>query len=151
MSDFFIGLDLGQVQDYTALAIIERVFVTQGPSQYQVRHIQRFELGTSYVNVIEKVYKLFSREELSEGAYLVTDLTGVGRPVYDLMIRQGLHPIGITITGGNESQRDDHGYRVPKRELVSCLQILFQSGRLKISKKLPYVEVLIQELFKFIR
>ncbi len=48
MSDFILGLDLGQAQDYTALGILERDGSSKGDREYQLRHLDRFPLGTSY-------------------------------------------------------------------------------------------------------
>ena len=38
---------------------------------------------------------------------------------------------------------------VPKRDLVGCLQILLQSGRLKIARTLPHAETLKTEMLNF--
>ena len=47
---FFLGLDLGQAKDYTALTIIER---PPGiPFKYHVRNLKRFPIGTSYPEVV---------------------------------------------------------------------------------------------------
>lgn len=38
---YFIGLDLGQSQDYTAMAVAERIDSKKVP-QYHLRHLERF-------------------------------------------------------------------------------------------------------------
>ena len=56
----------------------------------------------------------------------------------------------IMITGGAAARGSRWGgYNVPKKELVSNLAILFQSGKLKISRKLPDAPVLVDELQNF--
>jgi len=149
MSVFFIGLDLGQVQDYTALTIIEKVYPPDEEHLYHLRHIERFPLHTSYPDVVNKVKEYLKSFQADDSVYLVIDSTGVGLGIMDMFIKENLYPVGITITGGTEINRDGDNYKVPKRDLVTCLQILFQTQRLKIAKGLRYVDTLVQELGNF--
>jgi hypothetical protein len=151
MYSFYIGLDLGQAQDYTALTIIERKHFNYSlpREQYHVRHLERPKLGTPYPAIVEKVQDLVQSNKLLNQAALVVDATGVGAPVVDLFRKIGLVPIAITITGGNAVTRERGGYRVPKRDLVTTLQVLFQSGRLKVAAELPEARLLVEELLNF--
>jgi len=149
MSEFIIGLDLGQVHDYTALTIIEKIYPPDEEYLYHLRHIERFPLHTSYPDVVDKVKEYLKSFQTDDSVYLVIDSTGVGLGIMDMFIKQYLYPVGITITGGSEVNHDGTNYKVPKRDLVTCLQILFQTERLKIAKGLRYVDTLIQELGNF--
>jgi Terminase RNaseH-like domain len=151
MSIFITGLDLGQTQDFTAMVVLERSDHYQDAT-YQVRHLERFQLGTSYVEIVQKVTERFSNPPLT-GSTLVVDQTGVGRAVVDLL-RDNPNPPWylrpITITGGHTvGEGDDRSKRVPKKDLVGCLQILLQAGRLKIARSLPEAAVLVKELENF--
>ena len=154
MLNFFMGLDLGQAQDYTALAIVEKVternilFGTQ-KEQYLVRHLQRFPLGTTYPVIVDRVLAMTRKPPLAGKMALVIDATGVGRPVVDLFRQEGLKPIAVTITGGSTVTPAGGGYRVPKRDLVSALAVMLQTKRLKISRQLPDAKTLIEELLNF--
>lgn len=148
MSEYIVGVDLGQVQDYTALTIVEKTNNDIEPL-YQLRYIERFPLHTSYPNIVEKVKKYIHSFVSEDRVYLVIDSTGVGLGIRDMFIKENLYPIGITITGGSEVNHDGYNYKVPKRDLVTCLQILFQTERLKIAKNLRYVDTLVQELVNF--
>lgn len=89
---------------------------------------------------------------LSSGAAtarLVLDLTGTGRPIWDMFREAGLQPVGVTIHGGDAVSRDGHGWRVPKRELVSVVSAGLQSRRLQIAAGLPLADVLRHELQNF--
>lgn len=87
--------------------------------------------------------------EIDNDVKLVVDATGVGRPVVDLLRAAGLRPIPVNITGGNVVT-SEHGFRnVPKRDLVTTLQVLLQSKRLKFAKGIPQVKTLIDELLAF--
>src|SRR5262249_53736892 len=76
----------------------------------------------------------------------------VGRPVVD-MFRQ--HPqaprtVPVTITGGQKVTIDLDGSRhVPKRDLVSSVQLLLEQRRLRIAKGLPDAPILGRELLNF--
>lgn len=167
MSGFTVGLDIGQSQDPTALTAVEDV--GGDPTRYHLRHVERFELGTSYVEVAERVADLMSRDALTvcetekkqTGQYtveqsrkeippvLVVDATGVGRPVVEMLRDEGLSPKSVWITGGDSVSEDGSEYRVPKRELASTVQALLQANRLKFAKNLPLRDVLVDELQKF--
>lgn len=115
-----------------------------------VRHLERFPLNTGYPEIVRRVKELMGTPQLqAKGATLVLDLTGVGRPVFDLFRESGLNPAGITITGGDATSRDAHGFRVPKRDLVSVVATGLQTGRLTIAASLPLADVLIKELLSF--
>ncbi len=149
MSDFILGLDLGQAQDYTALGILERDGSSKKDREYQLRHLDRFPLGTSYPAITEKVKQLMEKDPLRGRVLLVVDATGVGLPVIDLLNEEGLRPIGITITGGTEATGVGGGWHVPKRDLVINLQVLFQSGRLKVAESLSLARTFVNELLNF--
>ena len=57
----------------------------------------------------------------------------------------------MTIHGGDTQSEDpaSGSYRVPKRDLVGGLQVLLQSGRLKIARYLEHAETLKSELLNF--
>jgi len=87
---------------------------------------------------------------LSAKTPLVIDKTGVGTAVADMFTAAGMRPYAVTITGGDEVIRDgQYHVKVPKRELVGNLVMLFQSGRLKIAEGLAEGPVLINELVNF--
>ena len=163
---FVVGVDLGQARDFTAISIIEKVRVTEDLAvrdgfeaprvarterlEFHVRHLQRPPLGTTYPDVVDLVGVIMrALPEGSAGALLV-DSTGVGRPVVDMMRKARLKPIAVTITGGaDEIQKNGSEWRIPKRNLVTALAVLLQSGRLKISPELSEAEKLVQELINF--
>ncbi len=82
---------------------------------------------------------------------LVVDQTGVGRPVVDMLRDVELKPVAVTITGGDAVTQDGGDYRVPKRDLVSVVQILLDSDRLTIAERLKAGAVLTAELGAFKR
>lgn len=144
MVKFYIGLDLGQASDYTALCILE----IQPGRSYAVRRLERIR-GESYPNIVQKVDALMRSPALKGNASLVVDQTGVGVPVVDLLRKAGLGPVAISIHGGDKASNEGDTWRVPKRDLVGVLQVLLQSGRLKVSSQLKLGPVLQAEMLNF--
>jgi hypothetical protein len=152
---FYVGVDLGQAHDPTALAIVERVQPDSrrrpaGPPDYHVRHLERVALKTPYPLIVERIGALMQTPALAGESVLLIDGAGVGRGVLDLMNRDGLKPIAVTATGGKRvTGGGPLRINVPKQDLVTNLQILFQAQRLKIAAVLPHAPALLQELQTF--
>lgn len=115
---------------------------------YHVRHLERVR-NVPYPQIVSKTTEIMHSPALAGNAALVVDQTGVGAPVVDLFRQAGLNPVGVLIHGGDKASHEGGTWRVPKRDLVGSLQVLFQSSRLKISKKLPLASVLQTELMNF--
>lgn len=163
----FLGLDLGQSKDYTALAVLERVpppliEVREGlygikrvpskePPALHVRHLERFPLGTRYPVIVDAVSnRMHALTNSAAGRpTLIVDKTGVGAPVVDLFDAAGLEPQAITITAGGEPTVVPGGWNTPKRDLVSVVQATLQTKRLRFAEALTGVSVLTQELLTF--
>lgn len=155
---FVAGLDLGQAHDFTALAALEQAY---GPdlaepersvTHYAVRHLERLPLGTPYPEMVRRIGERIRTPELRD-CTLAVDQTGVGRPVVDMLRAARLPCVlrPITITSGLATKEDPEtlSLHVPKRELVSVLQVLLQSGRLKIARQLTEAAILQRELVNF--
>lgn len=163
----FLGLDLGQAQDYTALAVVERTTHAGRPREHAVRHLKRWPLGTPYPAIVAEVAALVRRVNASRArprlevfdgfdlplpvGTLAVDATGVGRPVVDLLRQAGMpcRLQAVTITAGHAATAGPGGVNVPKKELVSVLQVLLQSRRLKVAAGLPDAATLVRELTTF--
>lgn len=116
---------------------------------FQVGHLERLPLGTTYPGVVAHVQRLLDKPPLANNADLVIDFTGVGRPVFDMFQARGVSPIGVAITGGDVITHEGLIYRVPKLILISRVQALFHSGQIKIQKDLPDAPALVAELQEF--
>jgi hypothetical protein len=144
MSRFHVGLDLGQANDYTAIAVVETD--PGGTDLLLVRHLERFR-HTLYPDVADRVGALMDSPELAGKAELAIDATGVGPAVTDIFAKRGRHFKAVKIHGGDaETRGEDGSWRVPKRNLVSALQVLLQTGRLRIAEGLGLAPTLREEL-----
>lgn len=150
---YFVGLDLGQARDYSALAIVERhKGVKRDEPSLAVRHLHRYELGTPYPAIVADVAAMLGREPLSERKpTLVIDGTGCGAAVVDLFRNAKLKADlkAVLITGGDIESYEGGYWRIPKRDLVSVIQVGLQTTRLKIAPTLAYAPTLQRELEEF--
>lgn len=154
-----VGLDIGQRRDPTALAITEAVETRMGTvvhvgheppwgtcetcypeteDVFYVRDIGRLQLGTKYPAVAERVAEVIgSLNARSVTPYLLVDVTGVGRPVFDILAGSlaslDVYPSAVTFTGGRmlRGNLGSPELSLPKELLVSRLQALLQTLRIK--------------------
>ena len=156
--EYTVGLDLGQLQDFSALCVVERTAPPVGEPTYAVRHLHRWPLGTSYTTIASEVAETVYRPALGLPR-IAADATGVGQAVME-MVRAALRAKAkggdwaslcpVLITGGQAVTRaPDLTWHVAKIELVSVLQALLSSRRLKIASELPEARILIEELNAF--
>jgi hypothetical protein len=156
---FFVGLDLGQAQDYSALSVVELVhipgewdavmFARKTSTALQLRHVERIRLGTPYPDIVTRAGAVTRSAELAGRCQLMVDASGCGRPVVDLLRRARVEcPIlPVTITAGGAETYANSYYHVPKKDLIAGVQVGLQNGRLRIAKGMRYGEALREELF----
>ncbi len=120
-------------------------------NHYAARHLERLPTGTLYPAQVARIKALSERlkAETGQPPLLAVDQTGVGRPVVDMLRAAELQPVAVTITGGDAVTQEGRDYRVPKRDLVSVVQVLLQSERLKIASSLKEAQTLTSELLAF--
>src|SRR5215204_3815268 len=166
---YYVGLDLGQSADYTALAVIQKV-PTYDPKtgkhtkELHLKHLERYPLKTPYTDIADHVKSLLSgppfTDDISDGfrvrkpvTELIVDKTGVGVAVTDLLKERRLGFFSVTITGmGQKANRTgSRDYSVPKQDLVSALEVPFHKGTLKVAKGLEGWKELREELLNFRR
>jgi hypothetical protein len=150
---YFVGLDLGQTSDFSALAVLEQTCdVLKLPRRwrYACRYLERWPLGTPYPQIVDAVAALTAREPVA-GGKLVADQTGVGAAVVDLFRqrRLGCTLTPVMITAGEATTHTKTGWHVPKRELAAVLVALMQTGRLTIVGDMPWADALHRELATF--
>jgi hypothetical protein len=155
---FYMGLDLGQRRDHSAIAVVERrdkqqAFQSAEMDSLAVRLVERVPLGTSYPAVVERVREIAQRPELQGQCCLTVDATGVGAPVVDLLREAGLgcEICAATITGGERAHSANgwsgvSRWNVPKQDLIAGMQVLLERGQLRISPRLRELGPLMREL-----
>jgi hypothetical protein len=163
---YVMGVDLAAQHDYTAVCVVElsnlpRLSQERNPKReprHAVVHLERWR-GLSYPRTVDRILARFQgidvslseRREVTElEPVMVVDATGVGLPVLDMIRERYRAAVGVLITGGDtESRGDGNVHRVPKRSLVSHLQVALESGRLKVARELPLAGTLATEMRGF--
>ena len=157
---YFVGLDLGQKQDPTAIAVVEWAeyngawdavaYSHRVETSLSLRHLERIPLGTPYPEVVYRVGCTMRSRQLAnaERRHLVVDGTGVGPAVVDLLRQEDLQSKlwAVTITGGDTERYVDDYYRVPKRDLIIGLQVLMEQGGLQIAEGMKEGATLVKEM-----
>ena len=155
---FFVAVDLGQSHDFTAISVVERVewagewnqvvFGRKKILGMELRYLERIPLGTEYPDVVEQVADVVRWSELDGCCELLVDATGVGRPVIDMLRRSRLNCTltPVVITGGFSESRGNGYYHVPKRDLITGLQVALQRGLLGIAGGMEFCDKLLEEM-----
>ena len=172
---FFIGVELGQVSDVTALAVVESLTlpflrteeiyaenwvdvhpVYQAPDggeirghppvNFALRHLERIPAGVSYPEIVSRVESLHGQLRRPT---VVLDGTGVGKAAVELFRRSNFDLSVFTLMAGDQMVQEGRSYRIPKRDVISTTQVLLQTGRLKIARSLPHASLLARELVNF--
>lgn len=160
---YYLGVDFGSQQDYTALALVKRNDVVKASqnaagmitqesvkSEYQLLFLERMELGTPYTQIVAHLKSIIMDEELRGRVTVVADATGVGLPVIQMMRESAISPlIAISVHGGNSINEKQGGYSVPKRDLVSSLLVVVQSRRLRVAGGIAHRQQLVHEMQSF--
>ena len=162
---WYLALDAGQRRDHSALAALHLSWTAQGrcpvtyeylfQPQLEIRFLKRFPIGLSY----EKVYQLL-RARVQEfdpalplkAKQLIVDAGGPGPPLVDRLranLSRHINIKPVIITGGKGANTLTGGYTgVPRRTIVSSLQMLLAADTLKCDTNLPGWTLLREELLE---
>lgn len=167
---FIAGLDVGQMNDVSALVIVERemrLLYGRLEPYFFAGYLERIPLQTPYPAMVRGVRDRVEKLPQDLGTALIVDATGVGRPVVD-QFREGWtsfdrftqRPItlpgkpsivALTLTASTEPrkiERWDEQY-VPKRDVIMTLMLTLQQDRLQAAAGLGELMMLIQEARNF--
>ncbi len=176
---FFLGLDLGQAADPTAIAVVERLLPPPPlPTPTPARSPSRAPVFSSRLYPIPSgpqpppPYEFDCRH--LERVPLNTPYPAVVDRVQELLATPALRnqtQLVVDATGvgrpvvdlfehrgldpvaititGGDTVTYERGWRVPKRDLVGAVAVLLQSDRLRFAERLPEVPTLVRELLAF--
>jgi len=141
---YVVGLDLGQRDDYTALAILE---ASSKDDILTLRRLERVR-GKPYPVIATMVRDTMAA--LPPDSQLLVDTTGVGRPICDQLTALGVAHHRISIHGGAAvNTLDDGTTSVPKRDLVAALVVRFEQNTLLIPRFMRHTGTLEREARAF--
>ena len=156
---YFIGVDLGQQRNFTAIAILQRetrtldtrdpvTFAPHIEETYAVRHLERLPLGTSYSEVADYIAFLTRHIAVTGRCEVILDATGLGAPVADMLRSRGMKgPLHrVILTGGDNQTTNQIGTGIPRRDLISRLHLAIEQKKLSIARDTPATRDLLKEL-----
>ena len=117
------------------------------PSLYRIHHLERLPLKLPYPAQVARIRYIMAH--LPRDTALVTDYTGVGKGIFDMLVDNGLQPIGVTLTSGFDVHASGSTFSVPKSTLVSTLVARLHGGELFVQGTLKDWPVLKRELLNF--
>jgi hypothetical protein len=144
---YTLGVDLGQAHDHTALVLLAHPAGAE--PVYQVVHAQRFPLGTPYTQIVERILAPLAEPPLTGRTTLAVDAAGPGTAVLEQLtprLPRGTRSYAITITGGTTATTTETGITVPKTDLITTTQLLFEQRRVGIAERTSGAADLIDEL-----
>ncbi len=176
---YCVGLDLGMVESYSAIAVARAVYAHKIISverrgewveepiaypRYTLTHLSRWPLQTSYTQIAKDTAQIVQQvrnvgrwqgsihDDHQARTLLVADGTGVGRGIIGTLQQVGLKPLPVVITSSTTGKAKDGWHHVGKSDLVSLLQVGLEQRRLKVEDPdAPDVQVLVNELMSFRR
>jgi hypothetical protein len=128
-------------------------------TEYRVRHLEHHGPPSRYASVAGRIPEIL--REIGRDSIVLADITTCGRPGYSLILSELSHalegtslrfkhcPITVSGIAGGVSKSPDVGQIVPRRDLISATQILFDEGQLKIAEGLALAGTLRDELLAF--
>ncbi len=104
--DLVFGVSIGQGQDFTAIAVLERFEELNGEAKngkwltgvrYHARHLERLKLGVGFIEITSHLKGLIADLPSYGRLNVLVDRTDCGRPPIDHMRKEGLTVIPVTI------------------------------------------------------
>lgn len=154
-----LGVDLGTVNDPTAVAIIEDSITPLpqwgdgyrqllAPRQCICVQSYRLKTGISYTQVVDHLKEMMADQALDEPRMFL-DASGVGLAVSAMLTERRVKHTPVSITAGDKFSETDTGLRVAKGYLMTTLAAGLGTGELRISKNVQDIAELKRQLEDF--
>ncbi len=153
---YCIGLDLGQLQDHSARAVVrvdDGLHAPGGgdPSPHlHVTGLHRWPLKTKYATIVADTAAFLAALPAGERRHLIIDGTGVGVAVLEQFDAARIPYEAVSIHGGQATTREGRLWRVAKKTLVAAVQVPLQNRLLTVEPPaMPHAQELRAELGNF--
>ena len=163
-----LSQDIGKKQDDTT-SLIYRITPEYVDSYDGGRRVMTFmdvvymdKRRLSYMDLGEFTKEMMQSLAFGDNCSLIIDGTGIGEAVYDIYTSLGLDPVKIIFTSGetaaverNRTQFSQKfgavsGYKVPKVDMISAAQVIFQQGRIRFAENIDFRDECFQQLQSFV-
>ena len=171
---YYIGVDLGQVNEPTAIAVLE-FSESLGPERNRVTwqfpvikrwallQVERMRLGKEFSDVARRVGQIARyfggpHRPLPGSAWyyrgpavtvtVIADATGLGSPVLEMIRKEPMRAeiVGVKITCGSGANKADKRWNVAKTELLGRLAAMVDNGELSAAEDLENKEQWLEEM-----
>ena len=157
----YLGLDLGQRRDHSALAVVQlgwiacgrcpQTFAYRFQPELVIRSLERFPLGTCYDGLHDVILaRIDSIDSAVPEMQLIIDAGGPGPPVVDRLRKSApasLRIRPVIITGGKAENRLPGGYTgIPRRSLVSTILLAIGAKSLRCPQGIKNWSEFLKEL-----
>lgn len=159
--EMILSLSLGSGGTPTGLAVVEPKLAVRKsdkeagtPSHgrdvpFEVIWLERFGAERRYPAIIGRVAEIIAARQPDQRYTLLMDITATGRPPLKLFEGRGQYPRAMQIVAGTEETYTGGVQSVPRRDMVSVVQVLLQSNRLQVAADLEYARDLLAGLQAF--
>jgi hypothetical protein len=153
MAVFYAGL--GVAFDQSAFAVLQHEKIPRRDAngnpleprvEFWLRHVEHFERGASYPDILEAVKARVNAEPLRDNYAFWTNLP---QAASRLFILANIRTYTIDITRGDTATNNGRFWSVPRSHITSAVQVLLQTKRLRFALGLPDVQSLAQDLTRF--
>ena len=141
----------------TVLSII--VYDNRPAPTFKVRYLERYPSDTPWPVLVSVVKEM--RTELREATVVINN-TFMGDPIKQMFLKEGITPHNIVISNtenavitkveGPVDPMVKFGgaiWKVPLKDIVSCMQAALQLEQLQISTELEYAQMLADEIMQY--
>jgi hypothetical protein len=144
---YIISLDPAQLNDYSALCVLERTDAT-----YRLEWLRR-KRGLPYTDIVAWAKKVFLnpryKKDTAYTPVFVLDVGGVGKAIQDMMTAADVPTTGIQYTGGAAVSREGGNYHVSKSFIVGKFLAAWDDGRVQMPANASFLDMFQSELKAF--
>lgn len=148
---YIISLDPAQLNDYSALAVLE---CSELDNTYRLVSLARRQ-HQPYTEIVAWAKKVFLNpkfndiKDVSTRPIFVLDVGGVGRAIKDMLTAEGIQSVGIQLTGGESVSRNGDTYHVSKSFVIGKFLAAWDEGRVKVPSNASFWPLFEKELKAF--
>ena len=167
-TEYILSQDIGKKQDATT-SMLYRITPEYIDSADGTRRVTTFmdvvfmdKRRLSYMELGDYTSEMMQAIALGDRCINLIDGTGIGEAVFDIYVAKGIDPLKIIFTSGEtssiESKRTEasqrfgftSGFKVPKVDMVSAAQVMFQQGRIRFAEDIEFRDECFQQLQAFV-
>ncbi len=145
---FILGLSSGKAKGHAAIVLVETFGKYQINKRYNLRRVERFKLKSDD-DIVNRIIEFLENNQLKGNVDLVTDIKASEQKLTSALTKARLNPVPVTIIDEGTKTSDDGIYVLPRKELLTNLQLLYVAERLRLNPQLDLGKVIREEILRF--